>query len=99
MKPSHEMRQGAEDAIQYYERLVSNQVPGQNWALGLFMAKQWYRMLQEEKPNLEEVRLFLVALNNDVGTGSCGGSGWHSMAIDVRNWLKSPENLADHAAS
>ncbi|RYZ86250.1 MAG: hypothetical protein EOP06_14830 [Proteobacteria bacterium] len=90
MKNSHELaRQRAQECIDYYHRLLRDEAMGQNWALGLFMAKQWHRMLQEEVPDMEEIRLFSTALNNDRANGSCGGSAWHSLSLEVERWLGS----------
>lgn len=50
----------AHELIQYFQHNV--EFNGEVWVLGLFMAKQWLRILNEQNPDLEELKLMLRAL-------------------------------------
>jgi hypothetical protein len=45
----------AEDFILYYDACAENN--GQSWLLGLFMARQWRRLIDDGQDNVDEARL------------------------------------------
>lgn len=50
----------AQELVSYFQRTL--EAVGEKWALGLFMAEQWLRIVNEPRPNVEELKLMLRAL-------------------------------------
>jgi hypothetical protein len=50
----------AQELVEYYQRTLKT--VGEKWTLGLFMARQWLRIVSEPRPDLEELKLMLRAL-------------------------------------
>ena len=50
----------AQELVEYFQRTLKTM--GEKWALGLFMARQWLRIVNEPRPDLEELKLMLRAL-------------------------------------
>src|SRR5437868_2332516 len=69
--------------VNYYQSLCDRQ-NDEPWLLGLYMAKQWLRYLNEPEHDLEELKLFVRALESQ---RQSQGSGWSDLWIRVRNWV------------
>lgn len=46
--------------VDYFQRTL--EAAGEKWALGLFIAKQWLRIVNEPRPDVEELKLMVRAL-------------------------------------
>jgi len=68
--------------VEYYEHLATKP-DGGRWVLGLYMAKRWYAMLQSESVAIEEVELYIKALEAERDNQ---GSGWLDLLLRVKNW-------------
>ena len=85
----------ADEIIAYYQGIIDYQQSTNNidnsissmW-LGLYMSKQWRRLLDEPRPDLEELKLFLKALERN---GDWHGSQWLNMSLIVMRWLDALE--------
>ena len=71
----------AKQLIQYFQGLVDRQ--GAKWLLGLYMAKQWLKMLGEKHPTPEEIGLFLRVMEAERPNQ---GSGWSDLYFHVQYW-------------
>lgn len=79
----------AEWLVGYFEGLANREKEDANsWVLGLFMAKNWMRLLGEAQVNLEEAKLFLRALEAE---RTKQGSGWSDLWYRVRYWTEEIE--------
>ncbi len=76
----------AERSINYYQNLVDEH--GAVWLLGLFMAKQWQRLLNEASDNLEELQLLARTMEAERMNQ---GSEWHHMWNCVKNRITEGE--------
>jgi hypothetical protein len=59
--------QEALQAVEYYKKVVAYQESHEprTWSIGLYLAIQWMRYLQEPNPDLEELRWFAKALKEE----------------------------------
>lgn len=72
--------------VNYYQGLVNTK--GSDWLLGLYMAKQWVKFLNEPRPDSQELQLFLRTLEAERAKQ---GSGWSDLWCRVRNWMAAME--------
>ncbi len=73
--------------VSYYERVAANE--GSAWLLGLFMAKQWLRLLPQPQRDIEELHLFVKVLEAERLNQ---GSGWSDMYFRARKWVEEVES-------
>ena len=71
--------------IDYYQSLVDRDTADKDsWLLGLYMARQWLRYLNEPQHDREELALFIQTLESQ---RQIQGSGWGDLLFRVRNWV------------
>jgi hypothetical protein len=71
------------------ERLVAyfSKYGDQSWAKdGAQAAREWLRLLQQDTPNIVEVRLLLSTLESGAAEG---GSAWEEMLVLAQRWSRS----------
>jgi hypothetical protein len=73
--------------IDYHQSLWELQ-KDTHWLLGLYMAKQWLRYLKEPQLDIEELRLFVQALESQ---SRSQGSAWADLRSRVTNWVAKVE--------
>lgn len=73
------MVEQAHNIVEYFQRTL--EASGEKWALGLFMAKQWLRIVSEQNSDLEELKLMLRALNAEKDNQ---GMGWWELYCYVK---------------
>ncbi|HEX8550617.1 MAG TPA: hypothetical protein VF681_03575 [Abditibacteriaceae bacterium] len=76
----------ANESIVYYQQFADNG-DSSMW-LGLYMSQQWRKLLDERHPDLNELKLFAKALENN---GNFHGSQWLHMSIIVKYWVEDIE--------
>jgi hypothetical protein len=72
----------AEDFILYYDICAENS--GSIWLLGLLMANQWLRLVEDPRPDLGEARLMLQVLEAERANQ---GSAWSDLYFRVMKWI------------
>jgi hypothetical protein len=78
----------AKEVVNYFQKLVDDK--GDQWLLGLFMAKQWLRLLESGHYDPDEVSLFIRTLEAE---RLRQGSGWSDLYIRVKRWAAEIESL------
>ncbi len=82
--------------VGYFEALANREgEEATSWVLGLFMAKNWLRLLGESQVNLEEVKLFLRTLEAE---RLKQGTGWSDLWVRVRYWIEELEQAGTNAS-
>ncbi len=78
----------ADKLICYFQGLLSSH---HSFRLGLYMAKQWRKYLVEDQHDLDELRVFLDALEDNA---LLSGTSWYELAFHVQLWLAELEETA-----
>lgn len=85
----------AGDFILYYD-ICSEGRSGPIWLLGLFMAKQWLRLIKDPPLDLHEAKLMLKVLEAERPNQ---GSAWSDLYFRVMKWISEVEASSDKTAS
>src|SRR5579883_592219 len=85
-------RQQCDNFIVYY-KILSEREKGAEWLLGLFMATQWRRLLNETSPDLDELRLLADALNAERHRQ---GTAWCDLHLRVSRWIDELERAKEN---
>lgn len=85
----------AQDFILYYD-VCSEGRSGPTWLLGMFMAKQWLRLINDPQPDVGEAKLMLKVLEAE-RPGQ--GSAWSDLYFRVMRWLGEVETPASEPVS
>ena len=81
----------AEEVVRYYQRLADDDE--RKWALRLFMAKAWIKLMRDHEEDLSDIKSFQAALESQRHEQ---GSMWVELCAQVKQWLDVAEPSVNH---
>lgn len=82
----------SQSIIDYYEFLIAESERDwlRDWLLGLFMSHYWLRLIEQQSPDADEIRLFYRTLKLQKMNQ---GSGWHDLTNRVSFWAQAEHGI------